>query len=125
MSDYYYQNNSSGSGFLSNIPVVTKNLIFINIIMFLATLINQDMMVSNFALFYPSSPFFRWWQIITHMFMHGGFWHLFFNMYTLFIFGFSIKMGIFLYSNSFRLRATSLRWDEAIPVQWPYTQLLR
>ena len=51
MSDYYYQNNSSGSGFLSNIPVVTKNLIFINIIMFLATLINQDMMVSNFALF--------------------------------------------------------------------------
>ena len=87
MSDYYYQNNSSGSGFLSNIPVVTKNLIFINIIMFLATLINQDMMVSNFALFYPSSSFFRWWQIITHMFMHGGFWHLFFNMYSLLIFG--------------------------------------
>ena len=59
MSDYYYQNNSSGGGFLANIPVVTKNLIFINIIMFVATLINQDMMVRNFALFYPSSPFFR------------------------------------------------------------------
>ncbi len=41
----------------------------------------------TFALFYPGSHFFRWWQIITHMFMHGGFWHIFFNMYTLFIFG--------------------------------------
>ena len=44
-------------------------------------------MIANFALFYPTSPFFKPWQIITHMFMHGGFWHLFFNMYTLFIFG--------------------------------------
>ena len=44
-------------------------------------------MITNFALFYPSSPFFKPWQIVTHMFMHGGFWHIFFNMYTLFIFG--------------------------------------
>lgn len=38
-------------------------------------------------MFYPSSPLFRPWQILTHMFMHGGFWHVFFNMYTFFIFG--------------------------------------
>lgn len=44
-------------------------------------------MVSKFALFYPTSPFFHWWQPVTHMFLHGGFWHLFFNMYTLYIFG--------------------------------------
>ena len=74
----YYDNNGydmRSRGFMSNIPPVTKNLIIINVLMFIATLINQDFMVSNFALFYPKSPFFRPWQIITHMFMHGGFWH--------------------------------------------------
>ena len=44
-------------------------------------------MYETFALFYPSSPFFRWWQPVTHMFMHGGFGHLFFNMFTLYMFG--------------------------------------
>ena len=44
-------------------------------------------MIGTFGLFYPTSPYFRWWQVITHMFMHGGFWHILFNMYTLFIFG--------------------------------------
>ena len=44
-------------------------------------------MIENFALFYPKSPYFHWWQIVTHMFMHGNFWHIFFNMYTLYIFG--------------------------------------
>ena len=51
------------------------------------TSLNGDWMYRNFALFYPTSPFFHWWQPVTHMFMHGGFWHLFFNMYTLYFFG--------------------------------------
>ena len=68
-------------------PPVTKNIIFINLILFLATSLNQNLMVSTFALFYPTSQFFHVWQIVTHMFMHGGFWHIFFNMYSLFIFG--------------------------------------
>ena len=51
------------------------------------TSLNEEFMVEKFALFYPTSPFFHWWQPVTHMFMHGGFWHLFFNMYTLYIFG--------------------------------------
>jgi len=50
-------------------------------------MLNQEFMMSTFALFYPASHYFRWWQIITHMFMHGGFWHIFFNMYTLYMFG--------------------------------------
>lgn len=82
---YYYQENRGG--FLSSIPKVTKNLIIINVIVFIATLINENFMIGAFGLFYPSSQFFHWWQVITHMFMHGGFWHIFFNMYTLFIFG--------------------------------------
>lgn len=89
MSYYYYDNNGGGrrGGFLSNLPVAVKNIIIINALVYLATSLNGDFMYKYFALFYPTSPFFHWWQPLTHMFMHGGFWHLFFNMYTLFIFG--------------------------------------
>lgn len=89
MSYYYYDNNGGGrrGGFLSNLPVAVKNIIIINVLVYLATSLNGDFMYKYFALFYPTSPFFHWWQPLTHMFMHGGFWHLFFNMYTLFIFG--------------------------------------
>lgn len=81
---YYYDN---GNNFISQIPTVTKNLVAINILMFIATLINENFMVANFAMFYPASPFFKPWQVLTHMFMHGGFWHIFFNMYSLLMFG--------------------------------------
>ena len=73
--------------FLENVPRVTRNLIIINVLMFIGTLVNQEAMFKAFALFYPTSPYFHWWQYITHMFMHGGWWHIFFNMYSLFIFG--------------------------------------
>ncbi|MCM1177005.1 MAG: rhomboid family intramembrane serine protease [Clostridium sp.] len=74
-------------GFLSSIPPVTKNIIIINVLVWIMSELNPDLMFRNFAMFYPASPLFRPWQIVTHMFMHGGFWHIFFNMYTLFIFG--------------------------------------
>lgn len=70
---------------------ITKNLITINIIVFIATLINKEYMTDTFALFYPTSPMFHWWQPLTHMFMHGDFWHIFFNMYTLYIFGNAVE----------------------------------
>ena len=86
--NYYSGGSDSGrGGFLSSLPPVTKNLIIINVIIFLATLVNENFMIGTFALFYPTSPYFHWWQVVTHMFMHGGFWHIFFNMYTLLIFG--------------------------------------
>lgn len=87
MAFNYYSNNGRGGGFLASLPPVTKNLIIINVIVFLATLVNEDFMIGTFALFYPTSQFFHWWQVVTHMFMHGGFWHIFFNMYSLFFFG--------------------------------------
>ena len=83
----YYSYGSNGGGFLSNIPTAVKNIIIINIMIMIMTSLNEEFMVEKFALFYPTSPFFHWWQPVTHMFMHGGFWHLFFNMYTLYIFG--------------------------------------
>ena len=83
----YYSYNNGGGGFLSRIPVATRNIIVINVLVMIMTSLNGNFMYEKFALFYPTSPFFHWWQPVTHMFMHGGFWHLFFNMYTLFIFG--------------------------------------
>lgn len=44
-------------------------------------------MIEVFALFYPTSQYFHWWQPVSHMFMHGGFFHILFNMYMLYMFG--------------------------------------
>ena len=82
----YYSYNNRG-GLFGNLPAAVKNIIIINIMVMIMTSLNEDFMYDKFALFYPTSPFYHWWQPLTHMFMHGGFWHLFFNMYTLFIFG--------------------------------------
>lgn len=70
-------------------PVV-KNLLIINIIFFIATYalgtVGIDL-VQWLSAFYPDSPFFRLWQIITYMFMHGGFFHIFSNMLGLVMIG--------------------------------------
>ncbi len=69
------------------IPPVVKNLIIINVIMFVASFVIGNFMYEKLSLFCFESPFFKPYQLLTHMFMHGGFFHIFFNMYTLFIFG--------------------------------------
>ena len=79
------------SNFLERIPPVTRSLLIVNVIMFVATLINENFMIGTFAMFYPASPLFRWWQPLTHMFMHGGWWHIFFNMYSLVMFGMVVE----------------------------------
>ena len=86
MSYYSYDNRGRG-GLMAGMPAAVKNIIFINVIVMLMTSLKENFMYETFALFYPTSPFFHWWQPVTHMFMHGGFWHLIFNMYTLSIFG--------------------------------------
>lgn len=72
------------------IPTITKNLLIINGLFFLATIVFQykglDLSVLLGA-FYPGSPNFNSWQIITHMFMHGGFSHILFNLFSLWMFG--------------------------------------
>lgn len=71
----------------NNIPPITRNIIIINVIVFIVTYILGDKIVEYLAAFYPFSPYFHSWQIITHMFMHGGLMHILFNMMTLFSFG--------------------------------------
>ena len=73
---------------LQQTPNVVRNLIIINILFYIGSgLIGEGESMRMFAGTYPGSPFFKPWQIITHMFMHGGLGHIFFNMFALYMFG--------------------------------------
>ncbi len=73
------------------LPTIIKNLIIINVLVFLA----QQVLGSSlgfsfddvFALHSWQSDLFRPWQFVTHMFMHGSIGHIFSNMFALWMFG--------------------------------------
>ncbi|MDE6266608.1 MAG: rhomboid family intramembrane serine protease [Muribaculaceae bacterium] len=75
--------------YFQNLPPVTKNLLIINLIVWLAiNLIRRgDIIVEYGALYYIGSPYFKPYQLITYMFIQKEFMHLFFNMFALFMFG--------------------------------------
>jgi membrane associated rhomboid family serine protease len=79
-----------GRGFFG-LPPVVKNIIMINVLMLLAYYAVKSVwgldLNGILGLYFPKSESFKPVQILTHMFMHGGIWHLFFNMYALYIFG--------------------------------------
>lgn len=72
------------------LPPVVKNLLIINTLVFLATLalrkFNIDL-VDMFGLHYPGAANFRVYQFFTYMFLHGGWEHIIFNMFALWMFG--------------------------------------
>ena len=78
-------------GRTGNTPPVVKNLIIINALMLVGYYAIEATFNVNLnrvlGLYYIESPFFKPYQIITHMFMHGGVGHLFFNMFALWMFG--------------------------------------
>lgn len=83
----------------ANLTPVVKNLLIINLICFVPFIIFSDFsydqhIVSNFGLFYFNSPNFRVWQILTYMFIHGGWTHIIFNMFALFSFGPILEQAI-------------------------------
>ncbi|MFV0249400.1 MAG: rhomboid family intramembrane serine protease [Tenacibaculum sp.] len=64
-----------------------KHLIIINIIMFVAPVILKMDLTNLFALHLSKNTHFGFWQYVSHMFMHGNFGHILFNMYGLWAFG--------------------------------------
>ncbi|MFK7813420.1 MAG: rhomboid family intramembrane serine protease [Maribacter sp.] len=64
-----------------------KHLLIINALFFIAAALYPDLTRSWLALWFPEHENFQWWQIVTHMFMHGGIMHIVFNMYALYAFG--------------------------------------
>jgi len=83
------------NSFLSNIPPITKNLIIINFILWLATLVLADRGIfdinTTFGLHYWAADKFNPLQLLSYMFLHGSFGHIFFNMFALFMFGMAIE----------------------------------
>ncbi len=83
------------------LPEVIKNLLIINGLFFLATIVlrQEDMrnlnvyldLVKLLGLYLPGSKNFEPYQIITHLFMHGNFGHIFLNMFALWMFGYSLE----------------------------------
>jgi membrane associated rhomboid family serine protease len=89
----YQQQQYSPRGF-SFLPPVVKNLLIINGLMFLATLALGSMgydLVDYLGLHYFTSERFNVVQLVTHMFMHGGFHHILFNMFALWMFGYMLE----------------------------------
>lgn len=75
---------------MGRITEAIKHLLIINVIFYVVTYFAPSMeekMLEWFALFYPTSDYFQPWQFVTHMFMHGNFMHILFNMYALWAFG--------------------------------------
>ena len=83
--------------FLEGIPPVTKNLIIINLLFWLASITLPAILKNSMGesvslnywlgLHYFQAPDFRPHQLVTYMFMHAGFMHLFFNMFAVYMFG--------------------------------------
>lgn len=71
-------------------PTVTKNLIIINVLLYLGTIVAQGYgidLADYLGLHFFMADGFNPAQLITYMFMHGGFTHLFFNMFAVWMFG--------------------------------------
>ena len=75
---------------LNNIPQVTKNLLILNIMFFVATYFLEIQgidLIQDFGAHYVNSPLFEPFQIVTHFFMHADFFHILFNMWIFVILG--------------------------------------
>ncbi|MEJ5963977.1 rhomboid family intramembrane serine protease [Pedobacter immunditicola] len=73
-----------------NIPPIVKNLLIINVLFFAATFVFESKgirLAEYLGAYYFDAPNFQIWQPITYMFMHGGFTHILFNMFALYMFG--------------------------------------
>lgn len=75
---------------MNNIPTITKNLLIVNVVVFLATYLFRTIGVdlnNVLGLHFFLAPDFHIYQLFTYMFAHGGFSHIFFNMFALWMFG--------------------------------------
>jgi membrane associated rhomboid family serine protease len=72
-----------------NLTPIVKNILIINVLLFAVPAVAgfADVMIDFFGLRYPFAPSFSVYQIVTHMFIHGGFSHLLYNMFGLIVFG--------------------------------------
>ena len=76
------------------ITPIVKNLIIINVLVFIAVQFLPDQVRYMMPFNPPGTPWFQPYQIITHMFSHAGITHIFFNMLSLFFLGPMVEMAL-------------------------------
>lgn len=84
-----------GRGGFGNVTPMARNLILANVVIFVLMLVSPTLHQTIFrygALFFPGSTYFVFTQFFTYMFLHGGFFHIIFNMLGLWMFGTAIEM---------------------------------
>ncbi len=80
---------------MRGITATVKHLIIINVLFFIAKMTMPDGVLDDlFALHFPENDAFQFWQIITHMFMHGNPMHILFNMFALWMFGTAVEQQL-------------------------------
>ena len=75
---------------MNNIPSNTKNLLIINVLAFFATWVFEKQgldLTATVGLHFFMAKDFSFYQLVTYLFMHGSFMHLFFNMFAVWMFG--------------------------------------
>ncbi|MGL4851535.1 MAG: rhomboid family intramembrane serine protease, partial [Phocaeicola sp.] len=80
---------------MNQLPPVTKNLLIINVLFFFATFVMTKYgvnLTNLLGLHFFMAPDFNPAQLVSYMFMHGGFEHILFNMFALWMFGRTLEM---------------------------------
>jgi membrane associated rhomboid family serine protease len=79
---------------MRNLPVVTRYLLIANLFVFILSAVLEKYGIRLWeycGLFYTGLPQFHFWQPFTYMFLHANFWHLFMNMFAVWMFGPAIE----------------------------------
>lgn len=79
---------------MARITETVKVLLIANVLFFVGSQLIGDQAIQLLALWFPGNDNFGVWQIATHMFMHGGFMHILFNMFALYMFGSLLERSI-------------------------------
>jgi len=80
--------------FLNNIPQVTKNILILNVLLYLLTYFFEGQGIDlhrSLGAYYFNSPLFQPFQVVSHFFMHGGLIHLFLNMWLFIMLGANLE----------------------------------
>jgi membrane associated rhomboid family serine protease len=87
-----FQERTFRFGPAQGLTPVVRWLLIANVVSWIAQFAAGSFLMEHFAL-HPSQIISEWkfWQLLSYMFLHGSFFHLFFNMFTLWMFGCEVE----------------------------------